>query len=216
MHIGGTVTVLDACRITGVNRVIYVSSAEVYGQPETNPVREDYPVQARSPYAAAKIGAERFVEAFVHAHEIHAMVLRPFSLYGPRVSPQSLLGTIIHDAGEGVAIVLADLEPVRDYCHVDDMAEAVLCAASVTIPSYCVVNVGTGQGTSVAALAAIVLEILGRDLPVREHPGKKRPGNSEITRLIADPTRAREILRWSPSFSLRSGLEQTIRLMRRE
>jgi nucleoside-diphosphate-sugar epimerase len=176
-------------------------------------VRENHPLQARSPYAAAKIGAERFVEAFALAFGIQAVILRPFSIYGPGLSPHSLIGTIVHQARRGEAVVLADLRPVRDYCYVDDLAEAVACACTAQISSPCVVNIGTGTGTSAAELAGLILRLLQCRLPVREDPGKQRPGRSEIYTLIADSQWAHEVLGWLPQFSLAAGLEQMFQSM---
>jgi nucleoside-diphosphate-sugar epimerase len=214
VHVAGTATVLEACRRTLVRRFIYVSSAEVYGCPQTNPVMEDHPRQARSPYAAAKIGAEQFVESFVYAFGIDAVVLRPFSIYGPGLSPQSLIGTIIRQARLNESIVLDDLRPVRDYCYLPDLTDAIERACTVRTSGLSTLNIGTGLGTSVAELATLILEILGRDIPVTEGARKQRPGTSQIYCLIADSQLAGDVLRWFPKWSLRSGLEQTVLSMK--
>jgi nucleoside-diphosphate-sugar epimerase len=216
VHVGGTATVLEACRRMRVRRLVYLSSAEVYGRPQTNPVAEDHPRQARSPYAAAKIGAERFVESFAYAFGIEAVVLRPFSVYGPGLSPYSLIGTIIRQARLNKSIVLDDLKPVRDYCHVSDLTEAIARACTVRSSGLFTLNIGTGQGISAADLAGLILEILGRDIPVREGARKQRPETSEIYCLIADSQLAGEVLRWFPTWTLRSGLEHTIHAMEQE
>jgi nucleoside-diphosphate-sugar epimerase len=214
VHVAGTATVLEACRRTLVRRFIYVSSAEVYGCPQTNPVTEDHPRQARSPYAAAKIGAERFVESFVYAFGIEAVVLRPFSIYGPGLSPQSLIGTIIRQARLNESIVLADLKPVRDYCYVLDLADAIERACTVRTSGLSTLNIGTGLGTSVAELADLILGVLGRDIPVTEGVRNQRPGASEIYCLISDSQLAGDVLGWFPKWTLRSGLEQTVLSMK--
>jgi nucleoside-diphosphate-sugar epimerase len=213
VHVQGTAAILDVCRKAGVMRCIYISSAEVYGRPQTNPVRENHPLQARSPYAAAKIGAERFVEAFALAFNMHTVILRPFSIYGPGLSRHSLIGTIVHQARRGNAVILADLRPVRDYCYVDDLAEAVVCACAVRVSTPFVLNIGTGTGTSVAELAGLIVRLLRCRLPVREDPEKQRPGQSEIYSLIADSQLAHDVLGWVPQLSLHAGLEQMLRSM---
>jgi nucleoside-diphosphate-sugar epimerase len=213
VHVDGTVALLDVCRSVQVKRFIYMSSAEVYGRPQTNPVREDHRLQARSPYAAAKIGAERFVEAFALAFGIQVVILRPFSIYGPGLSPHSLIGTIMQQAQRGTAIRLADLKPVRDYCSVDDLAEAVVRACLTRLSNPFIVNIGTGTGTSVAELASLILRKLGREMPVQEEPRSRRPGRSEIYSLVADWRRAREGLGWMPNFPLSSGLERLVQTM---
>lgn len=213
VHVGGTTALLDVCRRVRVPRFVYISSAEVYGRPDSIPVREDFPLHARSPYAAAKISAEQFVEAFAYGFGIQAIVLRPFSVYGPGASSNSLIGTIVRQAKRDDSIVLRDLKPARDYCYVTDVAEAILCSCTAQLPQFCIANIGTGTATSVADVARLILEILRRDIPVIESPENKRPGSSEIYNLVADPTQAQAVLGWSPKTTLRSGLERTIQFM---
>lgn len=210
VHVGGTTVALQACVDEGVRRFVYLSSADVYGRPQTERVTEDHPLAARSPYAAAKIGAEQMVGAFAHARGLEAAILRPFSIYGPGMSRESLLWTILDQARSRDEIVLADLKPVRDYCFVDDLAQAVALAASASIASPLIVNIGTGIGTSVADLARIVLEIAGAHANVVERVRDKRPGDSEIYRLVADPSKALTSLGWRSATSLASGLRKTI------
>lgn len=213
VHVDGTVALLDLCRSLGVKHFIYMSSAEVYGRPHTHPVREDHPLQARSPYAAAKIGAERFVEAFALAFGMQVVILRPFSIYGPGLSPHSLIGTIVQQALRGTAVRLAHLQPVRDYCCVDDLAAAVVRACTARLSNPFIANIGTGIGTSVAELATLILGKLGRAIPVQEEPWRRRPGHSEIYSLVADARLARETLGWMPKFPLPYGLERLIHTM---
>ena len=210
VHVGGTTVSLQACIDEGVRRFVYLSSADVYGRPQTDRVAEDHPLSARSPYAAAKIGAEQMVGAFAHARGLEAVILRPFSIYGPGMSHESLLFTILDQARSRDEIVLADLEPVRDYCYVDDLAQAVVLATLAPVASPLIVNAGTGTGTSVAELARIVLQLTGAHANVVERARDKRPGDSEIYRLVADPAKALATLGWKPATSLESGLRKTI------
>jgi nucleoside-diphosphate-sugar epimerase len=210
IHTGGTATLLEACRANRIGKVVYVSSAEVYGRPLRSPVDESHPLSARSPYAAAKIGAEKLLEAHTHAHDLRAVVLRPFSIYGPGASPQSLIARIIGLARQGYPIALRDLRPVRDYCFVADLAEAVASACRFEGQGLEIFNIGTMQGTSVEQVANLVLEILGGDQPISETRDRERPGTSEILELIADNRRAREVLRWEPATPLRDGLRMAL------
>jgi nucleoside-diphosphate-sugar epimerase len=210
VHAGGTTVALQACVDEGVRRFVYLSSADVYGRPQTDRVTEHHPLSARSPYAAAKIGAEQMVGAFAHARGLEAAILRPFSIYGPGMSRRSLLWTILDQARSRDEIVLDDLKPVRDYCYVDDLAEAVVLAAVAPIASPLIVNVGTGIGTSVAELSRLVLQIAGAQANVVERARDKRPGDSEIYRLVADPSKALTTLGWKPATTIASGLRKTI------
>jgi nucleoside-diphosphate-sugar epimerase len=206
----GTAVLLEACRAERVPKLVYVSSAEVYGRPFRSPVDEDHPLSARSPYGAAKIGAEKLIEAYVHAFDLRAVILRPFSVYGPGASPESLIARIIGMARRGLPVVLRDLKPIRDYCFVTDLARAIASACSVQGRELEVLNIGTMRGTSVERVAALVLGALGMTCPVEESRDRDRPGSSEIHELIADNRRAREILGWAPAVPLDEGLRMTV------
>ncbi len=221
-HVAGTAAALAAAQRAYVPRFIYISSAEVYGRPQVNPVSEDHPLEARSPYAAAKIGAEQLVRVFATAYSMETIILRPFSVYGPGMSADSLIGAILRQAtaSPASAIELADLRPVRDYCYVDDVAEAIVLACGdmpyLGTPgrgSRCpVFNVGSGIGVDVAQLAEATLRALGCSIPIFEtvQGSKQRPGAAEIYRLIADPCHARKNLGWTARTPLQAGLAATV------
>src|SRR5262249_40598351 len=142
VHVGGTATLLDASRRAGVRRFVHVSSAEVYGRPETSPVSEGHRLEARSPYAAAKLGAEAMVGAHRPGGDLETVVLRPFSVYGPRQSPGGVVAAILAQALDAPSVELHDPDAVRDFCFVEDLAEAVLAAAAAD-PRAAVYNVGS-------------------------------------------------------------------------
>jgi nucleoside-diphosphate-sugar epimerase len=210
VHTEGTASVLDACR-TAVCRFVHVSSAEVYGRPQTDPVAEEHRLEARSPYGAAKIGAEKMVEAYVNSFGLNAVVLRPFSIYGPGASPDSLVASIVRLCREGRPVALRDLRPVRDYCFVADFADVVVQACVSAVSGFQVFNVGTMQGVSVKEVADAVINIMELELPVLEKPAEKRPANSEIYRLVADNRRIQSAFGWKPRISLEEGLKVTVR-----
>ena len=210
VHAQGTASVLSAAHLAGVRQFIYISSAEVYGRPESNPVSESHLVQARSPYSAAKIGAEQLLQSWWHAFGLSTTVLRPFSIYGPGASPHSLLSSILRLALNSCPIALKDLSPVRDYCFVEDVADAVLKCCLVQRSGFEVLNIGTGTGTSVRALARHVLTALGCErLPILER-GDQRPGATEIGELVADPSRAEAVIGWRAATSITAGIRKTV------
>jgi UDP-glucose 4-epimerase len=215
-HTVGTAVVLEACRTAGVGRVVHISSAEVYGQPAANPVGEDAPTLPRSPYGAAKLGGEALVRAFCPPAGIAATVLRPFSAYGPRSPATSLVGRLLNAAVAEDAIRLASLRPVRDYVHVADVAGAAVAALARATPGdVAVLNVGTGVGTSVADLAALVLRIAGRSAPVEETAAGDRPVGADVMDLVADIGRARATLAWAPAVPLAVGLADALEAVAR-
>lgn len=210
VHVTGTASVLSQCSDAAVSRFVYISSAEVYGQPRSNPVREDHELRARSPYGAAKIGAEQFVTAFAHAVGMEALILRPFSVYGPGHSPGSVIATMLRQAELEPAIVVQNLAPIRDYCFVGDVAEAIVRACHVAVSKPAVINLGSEVGTSVGAIARLILELKEMTLPVVQAQPRDTPRPTDIDCLIADATRARRILDWSVETSLVEGLQRMI------
>ena len=125
----------------------------------------------------------------------------------------ALQARIIDMARSGEPVVLYDLRPVLDYCFVDDVAAALVraCLAPVAGKTS---NVGTMQGTSIRELASSVLRLLGKSSQVIEDSGHRRPGASEILRLVADNTRAVNELGWSPKKSLEEGLRLTLNIVK--
>ncbi len=210
VHIQGTINVLDVCKAARISRLIYLSSAEVYGRAAARLVGECCATQARSPYGAAKIGAERFIEAHSYANGLQIVILRAFSIYGRGMQQESVLSTIVRMAA-GKRIVLHDIRPVRDYCHVSDLSRAVLAACTATLPRRCTINIGTGKGTSVKELAELVMRIAGRKVPITVCPANGRPAESDIYRLVADVRQAALLLGWKPTISLESGIRELLR-----
>lgn len=210
VHVVGTANLLQACVARGVRRIVAVSSAEVYGQPDQRPVSEASALKPRSPYGAVKLAMESLIEAFVAGHGLDAIVLRPFSIYGRGMSAASLLGTIFRQALQGDRVVLNNLSPVRDYCHVDDLARAVVLAAESPLIGCHMLNVGSGVGTSVSELASLAIRLAGHTLPLEENRSARRPGASEIDELVASIDNARKFLGWQPQISLEDGLRQTL------
>ena len=210
-HCLGTANVLAACGAHRVRRLVYVSSAEVYGRPERNPVTEQAPFAPLSPYAAMKVAAEELVRIYSANDGLDALVLRPFSVIGPPVSPHSVLWTILRQAfTKGVVSVQAP-EVIRDYVFVDDVADAIKKCLNININTkFRTYNIGTGVGTSVQELAQTVLRLLAKDPVVRATGTMDRPKVSDIPQLIADTRRAAEELGWRPRVPLTAALQGII------
>lgn len=211
VHTGGTLAVLEACRITGVPRLVYLSSAEVYGRPHCNPVAEDYPLRPRSPYAASKAAAEQFVLAYAHAYGMQTYVLRPFSVYGPELPLRSVIATVLSQALWQQEVVIGNLDSIRDYVFVDDVIDGILRTATLAAASVNTFNLGSGTGTSIATLADVALRLAERKVPIRSDSSRRRPLDADIDYLVADPARACTVLGWTSSVSLEDGLLRTLR-----
>lgn len=209
-HVAGTTAVLRACQNANVRRFVYVSSAEIYGNAGLEPVDETARPDPRSPYAAAKLAAEEMIRAFIHFSRFSACILRPFSVYGPGQSQYALVQKIVRQARNDDAIRLADLKPVRDYCYVDDVTEAICTACSVDVDGVAAINIASGIGTTVRALAEMVLAQVGKTLAIEQNGALTRPQGADIFALVANIEAARRILGWSPRTSLALGLQRVI------
>lgn len=203
-HALGTAALVGAAKTAGVRRFVHVSSAEVYGRAADERVREDALPQPRSPYAAAKLAAEAVVGVAARTGGPSAVVLRPFSVYGPGQRASSLLALIVSQALRGTVVELRDLAPVRDYVHIDDVSRAVVRACDAHVDEIETVNAGTGTGTSAAALVAAVFDAFGRSGTMRELGAQR--GAAEIFRLVADPSHAEAVLGWRAEIALRDGI----------
>jgi len=186
-HVMGTATVLEVCRRYGIKRIVYISSAEVYGRPRTPRVAEDAALRPLSPYAAAKAGAEKLVEAFSSAFGLEGVILRPFAIYGPGLSSRSMIGTVIRQTRRGHSAVLRDLRPVRDFCHVTDVADAIVRACTAPLPRLTILNVGSGRGTSVAQVARRDRATATARILLRVRSAPPERARDAIDRLVADP-----------------------------
>lgn len=208
-HLLGTAALLATAQAEGVRRLVYISSAEVYGRTSLPRVSEDVQPRPRSPYAVAKIASEAYVMHAALTGGPEAFILRPFSVYGPQQRRTSVLGTILSQALGGDLVTVHDLAPVRDYCHVGDVARAVVLATTAPLEQFDVVNIGTGIGTSVSELIATVERSLARPLTVRVLGANRGP--ADILKLVADRRHAGSSLGWEPRIDLDEGVSLLLR-----
>lgn len=212
----GTLNVMNAARQLGIARVVHTSTSEVYGTARSVPIGEGHALQAQSPYAASKIGADKVAESFHHSFGLPVVTLRPFNAYGPRQSARAVIPTILSQLVAGAAeLRLGDRRPTRDFTFVDDTVRAFISVADAPAEAVVgqVLNAGSGSEISIGALAELLCEISGRKVPVLEEEARHRPPGSEVMRLVADSSRLRAATGWAPEHSLRDGLTETWRWM---
>ncbi|MFZ4517062.1 MAG: NAD-dependent epimerase/dehydratase family protein [Microthrixaceae bacterium] len=205
VHTGGTARLCAAMAAAGVRRLVLVSSAEVYGRPVANPVAETAATAPRSPYGAAKVGAEAVAGAAARRGELEVVVVRPFSVYGEGMAPWSVLGGLLDAARAGSPLHVRDPRPVRDFVHVDDVAE--LLAVALEVPAGdapVVLNAATGVGTSVGELMDVVARVTG--VPAGgPAPGADRPAAADLPELMGDPAAA-AAFGWTAATTLVDGI----------
>lgn len=206
-NITGTLNVLEAARIHQVKRVVHTSTSEVYGTPETTPIREDHALRAQSPYAATKVAADQLALSFQRSFGTPVVVLRPFNTYGPRQSTRAVLPSILTQllAGEE-ELSLGRLDTVRDMTFVSDTVEGFLRAGSADGIVGETIQLGTGRAVSIRDMVDMASRIVGRSPRVTTDPRRQRPDASEVTVLLSDPSKAKTLLGWEPSVSLEQGV----------
>ena len=213
-NVEGTLNVLQAANRHDVGLVVHTSTSEVYGTARSVPISETHPLQGQSPYSATKIGADKIAESFHLSFGLPVITVRPFNTYGPRQSARAVIPTIVSQALSEPMIRLGNLEPTRDLNYVADTVDGFIKAAESPKGVGQVINLGTGREISIGDLAATILRMLGKDVPIISEHERVRPESSEVDRLCADAGKARELLGWEPTHTLEEGLTRTIEWIR--
>src|SRR6266480_3826882 len=171
-NVEGTQILLDAIRATPVERLILISSSEVYGTAERDPMDEDHPLNPRSPYAGTKAGADRLAYSYYVTYGLPIVVVRPFNNYGPRQHPEKVVPRFITQGLRDEPLTVhGDGHASRDWLYVLDDAEAIAATVEAPLGDVAgeVINVATGVDVSVAAVADLVLALLAKPQELREH-----------------------------------------------
>jgi NAD dependent epimerase/dehydratase len=214
-NVRGTLNVLEAARRSGIQRLVHTSTSEVYGTPEELPIRETHPLQAQSPYAASKVGADQLALAFQRSFGLPVVVLRPFNTYGPRQSERAVIPTMVRQLLAGAGEVhLGRLDPRRDLTYVDDTVDGFVRVATAPDLEGRTIQLGTGRTTSIGELFELACRLVGATATAVTDPDRVRPDASEVLVLQSDPTLARELLGWEAQTDLESGLRATIDWLR--
>jgi UDP-glucose 4-epimerase len=204
VNLDGTLEVLELARREDA-RVVFASSAAVYGDPDSLPVDETHRTEPLSPYGIEKLAADLYVRRYHDLYGLDTVALRYFNVYGPRQSATGYNGVITAfldlAAGHEPLTIDGDGSQTRDFVHVDDVVQANLLAAATNGvgESY---NVGTGESVTVSELAEVVNDLAGSDAGVTHGP--PRAGDIDASR--ADVSKAREALGYDPAVGLREGL----------
>jgi len=222
-NVAGGVGLLDAARAAGVNRVVFSSTAAVYGVPDATPIPEDAPLRPINPYGESKRAFESALAWYGRAYGLRSVSLRYFNVagatdtHGEVHEPEThLVPNVLRaiDGGPPLTVFGNDYPTpdgtcIRDYIHVADLAEAHLLALAATDPGDprtdepLALNLGNGGGFSVREVLAAAEAVTGR--PVPHVIGPRRTGDPPV--LVADATRAAAVLGWRP---VRPGLEEMV------
>ncbi len=209
VNVGGTVALLEACRDVGVKRVVLASSATVYGDQPTWPVTEDMTPNPAVPYAVSKLAAERYLFTIGRLSGFETVALRIFNAYGPGqplppthapVIPQFMQQII----GRGSVIIFGNGRQTRDYVYIDDVVDALISASTAAAVDQEIINVGSGEETSLLQLVDKISAVVNSRANVIENS----EASGGIQHLVADLTKARRLLKYKPHTQLIDGLRK--------
>lgn len=211
VNVGGTVTLMEAMRDVGVRRVVFISSGAIYGDQDVQPVTETAVPGPRSPYAVSKLAADYYVRTIGQLWGIETVILRVFNAYGPgqHLPPvhAPVIPNFLRQAKlNGTLVVHGDGQQSRDYVYLDDVVKGMVAAATAEEANGQIINIGSGQETTVRELVRLAVEVTGGRPEVVYNPRTER-GPS---RMCADLKLARRVLGYQPQVSLGDGLRMTL------
>ncbi len=212
-NIQGTANLLTAAleNKSSIKRIINTSTSEVYGTAIEVPIKETHPLQAQSPYSATKIAADKLMESFHLTYNLPIVTIRPFNTYGPRQSARAVIPATIIQALTKEKVSLGSPFPTRDFTFVKDTADAFIKAALAKNIEGETINLGTNTEISIKELAEKICQLINKNNKIIFHDKQRiRPEKSEVQRLRADNTKAKELLNWEPKTNIEEGLKITI------
>jgi UDP-glucuronate 4-epimerase len=207
-NVTGTLHLLDAARLTGVERFIFASSSSVYGASKTVPFSEDqHLTQTISPYAATKIAGEFLCSTYSHLYQLRVVALRYFTVYGPRQRPDLAIHQFTRRIYGGQPIEqFGDGTTRRDYTYIDDVIQGTLAALQYQGPLFDIFNLGENETIQLKELIVAIENALGKKAKINRLP--EQPGDMPMT--CADISKARKLLGYNPTTKFREGLSRFV------
>jgi UDP-glucose 4-epimerase len=207
-NILGTINVLEMAKDYEVEKIIYASSAAVYGEPDYLPIDEEHPIKAMSPYGITKHTPEHYIKMYSELYDLKYTIFRYSNVYGPRQDPKGEGGVVSIFVDKILAeerpVIFGDGQQTRDFIHVYDIVKANLL--SLEKGDNVLINISTESRDSVNDLVDYLNEILPYSLEAINEESRK----GDILHSSLANSKAKELLGWTPDYDLRAGLEQTV------
>jgi len=205
----GTVNVLETCRKFDIRKIVYFSSAAVYGEPSEYPLRESSPVRPVNPYGVSKLMSEKAVEGYSSSYGLNYTIFRPSNIYGIGQNPE--YAGVMHAFAKAIVngkdpVIFGDGNQTRDYIHVNDVTEAVVRAPESEARNL-VMNLSSGKSVTVNFLAKIFKEVYDKEINFIYGP----PSEGDIYRSELSNELVTKALNWSPRVRLQDGLREIIK-----
>lgn len=209
INVEGTINILMASKMHDVERVIYISSTEVYGEAQSIPMKEDHILDPLNTYAVSKLAADRVCFTFQKEHDIPVIIARIYNCYGPRESEPYVIPEIITQLDKSDVVNLGNIEARRDFTYVADTARGLINVLCSDIPDGEAVNVGSGKSYSIKELVSIIAELMGKnDYEIRIDPKRLRRLDIEV--FQSDSSKLHAATGWEPTIDMHQGMQQTI------
>jgi len=212
----GTYNVIEAAQEAGVEKLVYSSSASVYGEAVSIPMSEQHPLNNRSMYGATKVAGEQFLRAFGARHGLRYIGLRYMNVYGPRLQYQgdyvSVVMNVLNRIGQGLSpVIFGDGSQIYDFTYVDDAARANILALDAAASDE-FINIGVGVGTTINELVSSLLQMTRSSLPPEYRPAERIPVKSRVSTTDT----AERVLGFRAHTPLAEGLPLTVRWWEKE
>ena len=207
-NIKGTLNILKAAKLNNLKKIILTSTSEVYGTAKYIPIDEKHPLNAQSPYASTKIGADSLGMSFFKSFNMPITILRPFNTYGPRQSARAVIPTIISQIlSNNKYIKLGNLNPTRDLNYVEDVVRAFYLCLNKKKTIGKIINIGSNYEISIRDLAYMIADIADKKIILFNDKIRQRPKKSEVERLYSSNKLAKNLLKWKPDYAGKAGLK---------
>lgn len=212
VNVTGTLNVCLACKKNPPERLVHVSSSEVYGTAQYVPMDENHPFCPTTPYGASKAASEVYVRSFYQTWKIPAVVVRPFNTYGPQCRTgqySAVITKFFNRLVEGKpAIIHGDGKQTRDFTYVSDTVDGIIEAAKCDALLGDSVNIARGEEVSIIRLAKIMTRLMG--MKGDADPIFQRERLGDVRRHFADISKARKLLNFRPKISIEEGLKKFV------
>src|SRR5881296_999418 len=207
-NVTGTLHLLEAARVTGVERFIFASSSSVYGASKTIPFSEEqHLIQTLSPYGATKIGGEFLCSTYSHLYQMRVGALRYFTVYGPRQRPDLAIHQFTRRIYAGQPIdQYGDGSTRRDYTYINDVIQGTMAALAYDGPLFDIFNLGESETIQLRELIVAIENVLGKRAKFNRLP--EQPGDMSLT--CADISKARKLLGYNPKTKFQDGLPRFV------
>jgi len=213
INVMGTQNILEVARIYDAKRVIYASTSEVYGSAQYSPIDEKHPLNAPHPYGASKIAADRMCYAYTQTYGMNISIVRLFNIFGPRQRDIGYGGVISiftrRILENAPPIIYGDGLQTRDYTYIEDAVRAYDLVLNYNEPITEPINFGSSREEPILDLANMLIYLCGKKGKIK--PVHVEPRIGEVKRLIANATKAKDLLGWEPECKLEEGLEKFVR-----